>query len=66
MKNWEKRFKYDRRYLIAHKNEYLNGKIEGMNSKLRRFTKRAFGFNTIKNLKITIFIAVGKFNLTPA
>ena len=43
-----------------------NGKIEGMNSKLRGFTKRAFGFKTSKNLKITIFIALGKLNLAPA
>ncbi|WP_407946569.1 transposase [Petrotoga mobilis] len=43
-----------------------NGKIEGMNSKLRGFSKRAFGFKTLKNLKITIFIALGKLNLIPA
>ncbi len=39
--------------------------IEGMNSKLRGFTKKAFGFK-LKNLKITIFIALGKLNLTQA
>jgi len=36
-----------------------------MNSKLRGFTKRAFGFKTSKNLKITIFIDLGKLNLIP-
>ncbi len=35
-----------------------------MNPKLRGFTKRAFEFKTSKNLKITIFIALGKLNLT--
>jgi len=48
------------------KTNISNGKIEGRNSKLRGFTKRAFGFETLKNLKIPIFIALGKLNLTPA
>jgi len=48
------------------KTNITNGKIEGMNSKLRGFTKRAFGFKISKNLKITIFVALGKLNLTPA
>ena len=52
--------------LLHIKTNISNGKIEGMNSKLRGFTKRAFGFKTLKNLKITIFIALGKLNLTPA
>jgi hypothetical protein len=52
--------------LLHIKTNITNGKIEGMNSKLRGFTKRAFGFKTSKNLKITIFIALGKLNLTPA
>jgi len=52
--------------ILSHiKTNISNGKIEGMNSKLRGFTKRAFGFKTLKNLKITIFIALGKLNLTP-
>jgi len=52
--------------LLHIKTNITNGEIEGMNSKLKGFTKRAFGFKTSKNLKITIFIALGKFNLTPA
>ncbi len=43
--------------LLHIKTNITNGKIEGMNSKLRGFTKRAFGFKTSKNLKITIFMA---------
>jgi len=39
--------------------------IEGINSKPRGFAKRAFGFKRSKNLKITIFIALGKLDLTP-
>ncbi len=42
----------------------LNDKLEGINSKLRRFINRTFDFKTLKNLKITIFISLGKFNLT--
>jgi len=52
--------------LLYIKTNISNGKIEGRNSKLRGFTKRAFGFETLKNLKIPIFIALGKLNLTPA
>jgi len=52
--------------ILLHIKNITNGKIEGMNSKLRGFTKRAFGFKRSKNLKITIFIALGKLNLTPA
>jgi len=43
-----------------------NGKIESMNSKLRGFTKITFGFKILKKLKITIFIALSKLNLTLA
>jgi len=52
--------------LLHIKTNITNSKIEGMNSKLRGFTKRAFRFKTSKNLKITIFIALGKLNLTSA
>jgi transposase len=50
--------------LLYIKTNISNGKIEGMKFKLRGFTKRAFGFKRLKNLKITIFIAPGKLNLT--
>jgi len=52
--------------LLHIKTNIINGEIEGMNSKLKGFTKRAFGFKTSKNLKITIFIALSKLNLTSA
>lgn len=52
--------------LLHIKTSITNGKIEGINSKLRGFAKRAFGFKRSKNLKITIFIALDKLNLTPA
>ena len=50
--------------LLHIKTNITNG--EGMYSKLKGFTKRVFGFKTSKNLKIAIFIALGKLNLAPA
>ncbi|PNR98095.1 transposase [Petrotoga olearia] len=44
------------------KTNISNGKIEGMNSILRGFTKKAFSFKTLKNLKITIYISLDKLN----
>ena len=44
--------KFFEQILLLHiKTNITNGKIEGMNSKLRGFTKRAFGFKRSKNLK---------------
>ena len=65
MKNQLSKF-FEQILLLHIKTNITNGKIEGINSKLRGFTKRAFGFKTSKNLKITIFIALGKLNFTPA
>jgi hypothetical protein len=48
--------------LLHIKTNITNGRIEGMNSKLRGFTKRAFKFKILKNLKITILYFFGKFN----
>jgi transposase len=44
--------KFFEQILLLHiKTNITNGKIEGINSKLRGFTKRAFGFKRSKNLK---------------
>ena len=41
----------EHRFLLHIKTNITNGKIEVMNSKLRGFTKRAFGFKNIKEFK---------------
>jgi len=63
MKNELAKF-FENIVLLHIKTNITNG--EGMNSKLKGFTKRAFGFKKSKNLKIAIFIALGKLNLAPA
>lgn len=63
MKNQLSKF-FEQILLLHIKTNITNGKIEGMNSKLRGFTKRAFGFKTSKNLRINIFIALEKLTLT--
>ncbi|SHF29025.1 Transposase, partial [Marinitoga hydrogenitolerans DSM 16785] len=53
-------YKHINGILMHLKTGLTNAKIEGMNSKLRTFTKRAYGFKSFKYLSITIFLALGK------
>ncbi|WP_047267397.1 ISL3 family transposase [Marinitoga sp. 1197] len=57
-------YKHIKGILMHLKTGLTNAKIEGMNSKLRTFTKRAYGFKSFKYLSITIFLALGKLSFS--
>ena len=43
-----------------------NGRVEGLNGKIRTITRRAFGFHSARSLIAMIFLCCGEVKVTPA